>query len=286
MRWSAAPLLAHIPTVITVHDLSFLLYPEAFRPGNRLYLSQMTAQSCKRARRVIAVSQATANDLTQLLGIPRTKIDVVYNGVDSIYRPLPATEVEAYRRQAGWPERFLLMVGTLEPRKNHLMLLDAYARYRRSVQQPLPLLVGGGKGWGYAEIFERVRTLGLEAHVHFLGYIPLPTLPWLYNAATIFVYPSRYEGFGLPLAEAMACGAPAITSSASSLPEVAGDAALVVDPDDSAALAGALADVSNQPDRQEAMRTAGLEQIAQFSWAATADATAEVYARALEQQHG
>ncbi|HEY52013.1 MAG TPA: glycosyltransferase family 4 protein [Caldilineae bacterium] len=282
----AAPLLGHIPTVITVHDLSFLLFPEAFRPGNRLYLSQMTAQSCKRARRVIAVSQATANDLTQLLGIPRTKIDVVYNGVDSIYRPLPAAEVAAYRRQAGWPERFLLIVGTLEPRKNHLILLEAYARYRRSVRQPLPLLIGGGKGWGYDEIFERVERLGLEPHVHFLGYVPLPTLPWLYNAASLFVYPSRYEGFGLPLAEAMACGAPAITTSSSSLPEVAGDAALIVDPDDSDALAQALVDVLNDPDRQEAMHAAGLAHISRFNWAATAEATAKSYTRALELQDG
>ena len=282
----AAPLFASVPTVVTVHDLSFLLYPEAFRPGNRLYLTHITAQSCRRARRVIAVSQATASDLTQLLGVPQTKIDVVYNGVDGIYRPLPAAQVDAYRRQAGWPERFVLIVGTLEPRKNHLILLEAYDRYRRSVRHPLPLLIGGGKGWDYDKIFERVKTLGLEPYVHFLGYVPLTALPWLYNAASLFVYPSRYEGFGLPLAEAMACGTPAITSSSSSLPEVAGDAALLVGPDDSAALAQAMAAVLKDQDRQKAMRAAGLAHVAKFHWAGTAGATAETYTRALEKNHG
>ncbi len=282
----AAPLVARVPTVVTVHDLSFLLYPESFRPGNRLYLTHMTAQSCKRARRVIAVSQATAADLTRLLGIPKTKIDVVYNGVDGLYRPLPVDQIDAYRRQAGWPERFLLIVGTLEPRKNHLVLLEAYARYRRSVHNPLPLLIGGGKGWGYDKIFERVKTLGLEPYVHFLGFVPLPALPWLYNAASLFIYPSRYEGFGLPLAEAMACGTPAITTSSSSLPEVAGDAALVVDPDDSEALAQAMVAVLGSQERQDAMRVAGLAQVAKFHWATTADATAEVYTRSLGKNHG
>ena len=282
----ATPLFARVPTVVTVHDLSFLLYPQSFRPGNRLYLSQMTAQSCRRARRVIAVSKATARDLVQLLGVPETKIDIVYNGVDSIYQPLPNAEVEEYRRQAGWPDDFMLMVGTIEPRKNHITLLDAYAHYRRSVQHPIPLLIGGGKGWYFEQVFERVKELGLEQYVHFLGFVALATLPWLYNAASLFVYPSRYEGFGLPVAEAMACGTPAITSSSSSLPEVAGDAALMVDPDDSEALAQAMAAVLNAPERLDVMRKAGLARAAQFQWAATSDATTEVYARALEKDHG
>ncbi len=282
----ATPLFAGIPIVVTVHDLSFLLYPQSFRPGNRLYLSRITAQSCHRARRVIAVSKATANDLVHLLGVPETKIDVVYNGVDEIYSPLPVAEVEAYRRQAGWPESFMLIVGTLEPRKNHLGLLDAYDRYRRSVQNPIPLLIGGGKGWYFENVFERVKALGLEQYVHFLGFVPLTDLPWLYNAASLFVYPSVYEGFGLPVAEAMACGTPVITSSVSSLPEVAGDAAWMVDPDDSEALALAMTAVLNDSERSDAMRTAGLTHAAQFRWTATADATAAVYAHALEKDHG
>jgi glycosyltransferase involved in cell wall biosynthesis len=272
--------------VVTVHDLSFFLYPQSFRPGNRLYLSQITAHSCRRARRVIAVSKATAKDLVHVLGISASKIDIVYNGVDDIYQPLPHTAVEAYRLQAGWPAEFMLMVGTIEPRKNHITLLDAYAHYRHSVKNPIPLLIGGGKGWYFESVFERVKKLGLEQHVHFLGFVTLSALPWLYNAASLFVYPSRYEGFGLPVAEAMACGTPVITSSSSSLLEVAGDAAIMIDPDDSDALAQAMVAVLNAPEQRDKMRKAGLNHAAQFRWAATANGTAEVYTRALEEDYG
>jgi glycosyltransferase involved in cell wall biosynthesis len=281
----ATPLFARVPTVVTVHDLSFLLYPQSFRPGNRQYLSRITAQSCRRASRVIAVSKATARDIVQLLDVPESKIDIVYNGVDSIYQPLPSAEVEAYRRQTNWPDHFMLMVGTIEPRKNHITLLDAYAQYRQNVQNPIPLLIGGGKGWYFEQVFERVKELGLEQHVHFLGFVALTTLPWLYNAADLFVYPSKYEGFGLPVAEAMACGTPAITSTSSSLPEVAGDAALMVDPDDGEGLAHAMVALLNERERRDAMRHAGLAQAAHFQWTATSDATAKVYAHVLEIEH-
>ena len=228
----ALPVAMTIPTVVTVHDLTFIRFPDAFPRSKQQYLARMTAYSCRRARVVIADSQATADDVHALLQVPAEKIEVIYPGVDERYRPLPGDEVDAYRQQKGWPERFLLMVGTLEPRKNHLGLIEAYAIYRTQARNPLPLLIGGGKGWHYQQIFERVQALGLEDHVHFLGFVSWDDLPWLYNAATLFVYPSRYEGFGLPVAEAMRCGLPVITSTASSLPEVAGDAAMTIDPDD------------------------------------------------------
>ncbi|NOZ71514.1 MAG: glycosyltransferase family 4 protein [Chloroflexi bacterium] len=279
---NALPVLSHIPSVVTVHDLSFMRYPQAFRPGNRFYLSRITALSCRRARRVIAVSRATAADIQHYFHIPADKISVIYNGVDSIYRPLPPAEVSAYRQKAGWPERFILTVGTLEPRKNHLTLLEAYARYRTMTSQPLPLLIGGGRGWYYETIFARVQALGLSEHVHFLGFVPLEALPWLYNSATLFVYPSLYEGFGLPLAEAMACGTPAITSQCSSLPEVAGDAALLIDPQQPDMLATAMRDILASPERQQTMRTAGLKQTAPFRWEHTAAATAQLYQQLLQ----
>ncbi|NOZ50694.1 MAG: glycosyltransferase family 4 protein [Chloroflexi bacterium] len=281
----ALPLLSHIPGVVTVHDLSFMHYPQAFRPGNRLYLSRMTARSCRRARRVIAVSQATAHDIQHTFRIPAAKITVIYNGVDPIYRPLAPADVAAYCQKAGWPEQFILTVGTLEPRKNHIGLLDAYARYRRLTDQPLPLVIGGGKGWYYDTIFARVQALGLADDVHFLGFVPLDRLPWLYNSATLFVYPSLYEGFGLPLAEAMACGIPSITSDCSSLPEVAGDAALCVDPRQLDNLAAAIHDVLGSPQRQQAMRQAGLAHTASFRWDRTAAATAHVYQQVLQSTH-
>jgi glycosyltransferase involved in cell wall biosynthesis len=275
------PLAAGMPGVVTVHDLTFRLFPEAFAPGNRLYLSTMTAASCRRARRIIAVSQATADDVEHLLHIPRERIDVVYNGVDDSFAQKSRADVDAFRREAGWPERFILSVGTIEPRKNYMMLLDAYALYRQRVTAAVPLLIGGGRGWDFEAVFSHVAALALEPHVRFLGFVPGAVLPWLYSAASLFVYPSFYEGFGLPLAEAMACGVPAITTTASSLPEVAGSAAITVNPQDAEALAAAMVAVLKDSDRQEAMRRAGLAQSERFRWPVAVAATAAVYERAL-----
>jgi len=280
----ALPVLSRTPAVVTVHDLTFLLFPEAFPKSKQLYLARITAHSCRRARAVIADSQATADDLQRLLDVPAAKIHVIYTGVDEEYHPLPQDEVELYRQQKGWPQEFILMVGTLEPRKNHLGLIKAYARYRELARTPLPLLIGGGKGWFFAQIFQQVKALGLEDSVHFLGFVPSEELPWLYNAATLFVYPSRYEGFGLPVAEAMRCGTPVITSTVSSLPEVAGEAGLVVDPDNTEELAHKMLLVLEQePERLQTMRQDGLLQAAQFTWEKTAAQTAKVYAHVLQQ---
>lgn len=283
----ALPLFSSIPAVVTVHDLTFILFPEAFPESKRRYLTAITARSCQRARVVIADSQATAHDLQHHLNVPADKIQVIYTGVDERYRPLPAAEVAAYRRQKDWPECFMLMVGTLEPRKNHLGLIEAYARYRRMARNPLPLLIGGGKGWHFGQIFQRVQALGLEESVRFLGFVPWEELPWLYNAAALFVYPSRYEGFGLPVAEAMRCGVPVITSNVSSLPEVAGDAALTVAPDDAEALAAAMLRLLEaEPERLQTMRAQGIARAARFTWAQTAAQTADVYTRVLTSPHG
>jgi len=277
----AVPLAWVGPAVVTVHDLSFLRFPRAFAPANRFYLSRITAISCRRAERVIAVSQATARELTRLLGVPPQRIEVIYNGVDAAFFVRDPAAVAAWRRQAGWPEQFMLSVGTLEPRKNYGVLIDAYALYRRQSARPLPLLIAGGRGWDYEGIFARVARLDLTAHVVFLGFVPAATLPWLYNAATLFVYPSRYEGFGLPVIEAMACGTPVITTTAGSLPEVAGTAAWLVAPDDVEGLAQAMHTLTNDIGRREAMVAAGLEQARRFRWTQTAAATAMVYARIL-----
>jgi glycosyltransferase involved in cell wall biosynthesis len=283
----ALPLLSHVPAVVTVHDLTFMRFPQAFPRNKQRYLAGMTAKSCQRAQVVIADSQATADDLQHYLHVPQPKIQVIYTGVSPRYQPLPPQQVEARRQQEGWPSQFMLMVGTLEPRKNHLGLIEAYARYRAQARHPLPLLIGGGKGWHFAQIFQRVQELDLENHIHFLGFVPWESLPWLYNAATLFVYPSLYEGFGLPVAEAMRCGTPVITSNVSSLPEVAGDAALTVAPKDADALAAAMLTLLETDTQQlETMKTLGLTQAAQFSWTRTATQTAQVYSRILNQTHG
>lgn len=265
-------------TVVTIYDLSFLRFSEAFNRGNRLYLSTMTRLSARRARRVVVISESTARDVVRLLGVPRERIDVTLLAADAHYRPLSADEVARFRAANDLPERFIFYVGTLEPRKNLAGLLRAYAR----LPQPrVPLYVAGGAGWRFSPIFQVVAELGLERDVRFLGFVPEDQLPHWYNAARLFAYPSVYEGFGLPVLEAMACGTPVITSNVASLPEVAGDAAEMVDPHDHAALAAAVQRVLDDDGRHESMRAAGIAQAARFTWARMAEQTVRSYERAI-----
>ena len=277
------PVLASCPAVVTIHDLSFLRFPALFRPANRLYLAVLTRLSARRARRLIAVSAETASEVTRLLGVPAERIDVVYHGVDPMFRPLPAGEVAAFRQRRGLPERFVLFVGTLEPRKNLVRLVEAFARIRAGADRHIGarLVLAGGKGWLYDELFARVEALGLGEQVTFPGYVASDELPLWYNAATVLAYPSIYEGFGLPVLEAQACGTPVLTSNVSSLPEAAGEAALMVDPYDVEALAAGLHRLLvDEPLRHE-LRERGLAHAGQFSWPRAAQETARVYWRAL-----
>ncbi len=277
------PVVSACPFVVTVHDLSFLFFPQGFRWLNRSYLQTFTRLSVRRARRVIAVSESTRQDLVRFYRLSPAKVDVVYNGVDDSFRPLPVDQVDAFRRSRGLPERFILMVGTLEPRKNVAHLVEAYARLPK--ERP-PLMLVGGKGWLYDQIFARVEELNLSSQVHHVGYVPADDLPFWYNAATLFVYPSLYEGFGLPPLEAMACGTAVVTSTASSLPEVVGQAGRLVDPTDTEALATAMARVLSDKDLADQMRAAGLAQAQHFSWQRTARGTVECYRRALSSGEG
>jgi glycosyltransferase involved in cell wall biosynthesis len=269
--------------VVTVHDLSFLLYPRNFRAFNRLYLTAMTRLSVQKARRVLAVSESTKKDLVRIYGISPHKIDTVHNGIDDSYQPLPPDQVVAFRAERGLPDEFILFVGTLEPRKNVVTLIEAYAQL--SGTRP-PLMLVGGRGWLYDEVFARVEALDLSEEVHFVGYVPADQLRWWYSAATLFVYPSLYEGFGLPPLEAMACGTPVITSLASSLPEVVGDAALLIEPSDDKALAATMTKALADADLRENMRAAGLIQAGKFSWQKTAAETVASYRQAMISEGG
>lgn len=279
----AAPAAAGCPTVITVHDLSFMRFPNAFRPFNRIYLSLFTRLSARRAVRVIAVSESTRQDVIRFCGAPADRVIVVPNGVEAAFCPAAPAEAARFRARHGLPDRFILFLGTLEPRKNLARLLDAYAQWRRAARQPVKLVLAGGKGWYYDTIFARVAELGLVDEVIFPGYVPAEELPWWYRAAELFVYPSLFEGFGLPVLEAMACGTPVITARASSLPEVAGDAAVLVDPEQPGELAAAIGQLLDDSTARAALRLAGLARAARFSWAHTAAATIAVYADALAE---
>ncbi len=274
-----APLFLTAPMVVTVYDLSFLRYPQRLNPARRLYLHTMTALTCRRARRILAISRSTADDLSALLGIHSSKIDVTPLGYDKArFQPRAAAVCQRFRQAQNLPARFWLTVGTLEPRKNLGMLLRAYASLPASDR--LPLLLGGGLGWRGGETLAAIERLGLGESVRHIGFIPAADLPFWYNCAEAFVYPSLYEGFGLPVLEAMACGAPVLTSDASSLPEVAGGAGLCLPADETEAWAKALRDLKRNADWREKARINGLERARQFSWARTAELTLDSYRKA------
>jgi glycosyltransferase involved in cell wall biosynthesis len=209
------------------------------------------------------------------------KVEVIYCGVDKAFRPFPERKVASFRQQRGLPEKIILFVGTIEPRKNLARLVEAYSHLRdRSVK----LVIGGARGWLYEEVFARVEELELTGDVLFPGYIPPDELPLWYNVAELFVYPSLYEGFGLPPLEAMACGTPVITSNVSSLPEVVGEAGLTVDPMDSEGLAETINQMLDDGALRQSMRERGLARASRFSWTKAARETVRVYRRALDRR--
>jgi len=274
-----SPVAAPCPAVVTVYDLSFNLTPDRFLPAQRLYLSAFTAHSCRRARRVIAISESTKRDVVRVFGLPAEKVDVAYPGIDPVFRPLPRAEVEAFRAHKGLPEKFILYLGTLEPRKNLLALIHAFSKLQ-TPNSKLQLVLAGAKGWLYNDLFRLVQDLNLTDSVFFPGYVPAEELVLWYNAASVFAYPSSYEGFGLPVAEALACGRPVVTSNVSSLPEAAGEAARLVAPHDVQALTDAIAQALSFDFDQPAR---GPAHAAQFTWAETARQTVMSYRRALQK---
>jgi glycosyltransferase involved in cell wall biosynthesis len=269
---NVVPLAGIVPSVVTVHDLAFLAHPEAFHPSKRRYLTLMTRLSVHRARRVIAVSAHTGDDLVRHFHVAPDKVTVIPNAMDDRFRP--ATDPDAlsqFTRDHHLPERFILFVGTLEPRKNLRRLIEAFARIARA-DGDVALVIVGASGWMTSDLAPLVQRLTLTERVIFTGYVPDDELPLWYQSATIFCYPSLYEGFGLPVLEAMACGTPVVTSSTSSLPELTGSAAALVDPTDVATLADVLLALLNDAPRRAEMRRAGLERARTYSWERTAAA--------------
>lgn len=281
----AAPLVTPRPFALTIYDLSFIHYPEAFKPFNRLYLSAITRHSARRAKAVITISEYTRRDVIESFGVSPARVHTVYCGVDESFRPLPPAEVAAFKRRHNLPDRFIFRLGTIEPRKNVEGVIRAYADWHKRDKLAPPLYIAGGKGWYYQQVFNLVEELDLTKQIIFPGYLPQADLPLWYNSADLFVYPSYFEGFGLPVLEAMACGVPVITSNSSSLPEVAGTAAILVAPADTDGLSRAMQSVFNQADLAQSMRRRGLEQAQKFSWRTTAAQTAQIYGQVLAQNN-
>jgi glycosyltransferase involved in cell wall biosynthesis len=274
---------ARASLVSTVYDLTPILFPDWHTPQNRALFERKMRYVRERRQTVIAISEQTRRDLIKTLGIPEEQIHVVYGSADPRFRPLrDRDQIGRAMHKYGIPGAgYILYVGTLEPRKNLVRLVKAYASALDNYGEAMPSLVlAGSKGWFYEEIFHSVERLGLGQRVILTGFVDDEDVPALYNGALLFVYPSLYEGFGIPVLEAMACGVPVITSNTSSLPEIVGEAGVLVDPMDADALAAALVALVGDPERRAALRTAGLARAALFSWERAARETMVVYDRA------
>ncbi|TEU10319.1 MAG: glycosyltransferase family 1 protein [Anaerolineales bacterium] len=272
--------LRRVPTVLTVHDLIYHLFPEHHKPLNYWFLNRAMPLFVQRARAVIAVSESTRRDLIRCYGVHPDKITVVHEAAAPHFRPASPEAIATVRARYGLPEGFILTVGTIEPRKNLSRLLDALQRLRQKGDD-VRLVVVGSKGWLYEGFFRRLEELQLGDAVLLPGYVPDADLPAVYSAATLYVLPSLYEGFGLSVLEAMAGGTAVVCSRASSLPEVGGDAARYFDPTDVEEMAEAIGAVWRDEALRLEMGRRGLAQAARFSWRRAAEETMAVYQRAM-----
>ncbi len=267
-------------SVITVHDLNFLYYPQYLTAEARHYYNEQIAWAVARADAIIADSHATQRDLEQLLDVPAERVTVIHLAAERVFRPLPPAEVKLALAHHSLEPGYLLFVGTWEPRKNLPALLQALALLHAGGDS-CRLVIAGRPGWLYAEIFALVQQLGLEQWVHFLADVSLSDLIALYNGAVLLALPSFYEGFGLPALEAMQCGTPTVVADRASLPEVVGEAGLLIDPESPETLAEACRRLLRDEELRARLREAGFRQAARFTWEATARQTIEVYQEVL-----
>jgi glycosyltransferase involved in cell wall biosynthesis len=270
------PFHSQVGSVITIHDLAFLLYPQFLTPESARYYGQID-EAVHRADHIVAVSESTRDDIMQLLGVPGERITVIYEAANPLCRPMDREEVSiSLEKHYGITDDYLLFVSTIEPRKNLPNLLRAFRQLVNRGREE-NLLVVGRKGWLFDEVMEVTECLHLSDRVRFMGQVEAEQLVLLYNGARALVYPSFYEGFGLPPLEAMACGTPAVVSNVSSLPEVVGDAALQVDPDDEDGIAEAMERILEDEELRGRLVQRGLERSRQFSWERAARETLQVY---------
>ncbi len=269
--------LRGVKTVLTVHDLIYKRYPEHHKRLNYIFLNRAMPHFVRRADAVIAISEATKRDLMSFYGTPAEKIHVIYEAADAHFQPATPEHIAAVRARYDLPARYVLTVGTIEPRKNYERLYEAL-RALHEADPGLQWVMVGAKGWLYESFMDELSAQGW---IHMPGFVPDADLPAVYSGATLYVMASIYEGFGLPILEAMACGAAVISSQAASLPELGGEAARYFDPLDVPAMRAQIGAVWRDPTQQAALRAAGMQQAARFNWGRTAQQTIAVYERLL-----
>ena len=268
-------------SVVTFHDMTFFLFPQLHTRSKRIFFPLMIRYSARVADALIADSESTRQDAIRILGLAPEKISTVPLGVRPEFRPIndPALK-KAVRARYHLPEHFLLFVGLVEPRKNLPLLIKSYHQ-AASQGHSIPLVIVGRKGWMYEQVLDLITDLDLSNQVHLTGYVSPEDLPIVYNLADVFIYPSLYEGFGLPPLEALACGTPVITTAVSSMPEHVGQAGLLVPPGDETALTQALIRLLNDQELKSRLSVLGPQQAAQFTWTRTARETLQIYEKVL-----
>jgi glycosyltransferase involved in cell wall biosynthesis len=279
------PFVGKTPALLTVHDLSFLRVPQYFVPGFRDYLEEAVSRGVSRAQHILADSESTLRDLVELMGVSREKISIVYPGVERRFSRIEDPQVLArVSDQYSLPKRFVMGLSTLQPRKNFEGLIEAFrillarASERQEITD-LHLVICGGLGWMWEELEGRVAQHGLGDRIHFAGFVQDEDLPALYSLAAVFAFPSWYEGFGLPLLEAMACGTPVVAANNSSLPEVVGEGGLMVDAADSDGLATALQRILVDQDLRDNLVAAGKLHASRYTWDSAAGSLLSIYER-------
>lgn len=274
-------LLTGARKVVTIHDVIPYIYPETSSLLDRLIYRRWLPLAVRRADAVITVSERSRADILRFLPVRPERVVVIPEAAGERFRPLEPAAVRPALERYGVPSPYMLYVGSIEARKNLARLLEAYAALRARAPAP-PLVIVGVRRWKYGPVDAALQRLGLAGHVHFTGFVADADLPALYAGAALFVFPSLYEGFGLPVLEALSCGAPVVTANSSSLPEVAGDAALLVDPLDQGQIAAAMERILTEPDLAAELRARGLARARLFSWGRAARETAALYRRVLE----
>ncbi len=275
------PLSLSIPVVVTFHDMIFFIHPEKHTLPKRYFFPWMIRQSSRRAKRILTDSENTRQDAIRLLNIAPEKISTVHLGYQDNFREIKDQDLlKAIRSKYHLPEKFIFYAGAIEPRKNVPLLLTVFEKL---AQQNFPhhLVLAGGLGWQYEDVLEQIDTMPIRDRIHRVGHVPYTDLPAFYNLAEIFVYPSVYEGFGLPPLEGMACGTPVITSNISSMPEFVGDAGILVPPNDEVALYQAIRQVLEDETIRQRLVIAGPRRAANFTWKHTAEKTLKIYEQAL-----
>jgi alpha-1,3-rhamnosyl/mannosyltransferase len=270
------------PTLITVHDLSWIRHPEAHPKKRVQAMNKYFPTGLARASRVITDSGFVKRELMTIFSVPEEKISVVPLGVESEFRPMNEVQTHGTLQSLGLTHgRFFLVVGTMEPRKNLKAAVEAYVRLPVSIRMRFPLVLAGMKGWDTDALSQKLSTMNRRGEVRLLGYLPRTTLAFVVASATGLIFPSIYEGFGLPVLEAMACGIPVISSNAASMPEVAGEAGILLDPHDTDGITWAMEHLATSAEERRRLGLLGLERSKSFTWEACVNSTVDVYRQTL-----